>query len=138
LQEAGIICYLASGTDLPNVVEETRLLGLTGFFGEDGTVPRIHGALPAYQNFSKRMIIEQIIAENDLSGPELVTFGDGFVEIEETRRAGGIAVGIASCEDGGPEFDAWKAQRLREVGAQLLVSDWSEAVELLRALGVSS
>jgi phosphoglycolate phosphatase len=138
LQEAGITCYLASGTDLPNVIEEAQLLGLTGFFVEDGAAPRIHGALPEYQSFSKRMVIERIITENHLSGDELVAFGDGFVEIEETRRAGGIAVGIASREDGGTGLDSWKAHRLQEVGAHMLVPDWCASEELLGILGISS
>ncbi len=138
IQAAGITCYLASGTDRPNVVEEAELLGLTGFFAEEGTAPRIHGALVDHHNFSKRMIIEQIIQENALSGPELVAFGDGFVEIEEARRAGGIAVGIASREDGEAGMDPWKARRLQDVGAHLLVPDWSAADELLGLLGISA
>ncbi len=136
---AGVTCYLASGTDLPNVIDEARLLGLSGFFDDGGgDPPRIHGALADYRAFSKRAVIEQIIAENRLSGPELVAFGDGYVEIEETRRAGGIAVGIASREDGGDGCDPWKASRLQEVGAQVLVSDWRESKQLLQSLGVTA
>jgi phosphoglycolate phosphatase-like HAD superfamily hydrolase len=138
LGAAQITCYLASGTDLANVIEETELLGLTPFFSDDeGGAPRIHGALEDYHNFSKRMVIEQIIADNGLSGPELVAFGDGFVEIEETRRVGGIAVAIASREDGGSGCDPWKARRLRQVGANLLVNDWRDPADLLRQLGIS-
>lgn len=139
LGSMGVTCYLASGTDLPNVIEEAELLGLSGFFkSAEGGPPRIHGALEEQDKFSKRLVIERIVAENGLSGPELVAFGDGFVEIEETRRAGGITVGIASREDGGIGFDPRKARRLQDVGAHLLVCDWRESGPLLRALGITS
>ena len=44
------------------------------------------------------MLIDRIIAEHALSGPEFVAFGDGFVEIEDTKRVGGIGVGVATDE----------------------------------------
>lgn len=136
LQAAGVVCYLASGTDLPNVLEEAELLGVSQFFTDaDGC--RIYGALPEYQDFSKRMIIEQIISEHGLVGPELVTFGDGYVEIEETRRAGGMTVAIASRDNGDTGLDEWKAERLQEVCAHVLVADWMATDELLDTLGFS-
>jgi phosphoglycolate phosphatase len=135
LKAAGVTCWLASGTDHARVVEEAELLGLTGFFaGAQDEPDRIYGALEDYQNFSKAMIIEKIMADFGLSGPELVAFGDGYVEIEETRRAGGIAVGIASRESGGVGFDPWKKQRLQQVGAHVLVADWSEVIQLFSLL----
>lgn len=139
LHAAGVTCWLASGTDLPSVIEEAELLGLTSFFvGAEDEPARIYGALEEYQNFSKAMIIEKILTEYGLSGPELVAFGDGYVEIEETRRAGGIAVGIASRESGGVGFDPWKQRRLQQVGAHVLVPDWSESGQLLALLQVAS
>ena len=138
LDSKGVTCYLASGTDLPHVIEEAELLGLSGFFTPDEDHVRIHGALREHTNFSKRLVIERIVAQNGLSGPELVAFGDGFVEIEETRRAGGVAVGIASREDGGTGCDPWKARRLQDVGAHLLVSDWLQSDLLLRTLGITA
>ena len=85
--------YLASGTDIAFVRREAEFLGLTPFFG-----PHIYGALDDYQNFSKKMIIERILRENNLHGEELLGFGDGFVEIEEVKRVGGVAVAVASDE----------------------------------------
>jgi len=93
LGEHGLTLYLASGTDLKFVRQEAGLLGLTQFFGD-----RIYGALDDYQNFSKKIVIERIIGDNDLHGQELLGFGDGFVEIEEIKRAGGVAVAVASDE----------------------------------------
>ena len=88
LDSKGVTCYLASGTDLPHVIEEAELLGLSGFFTPDEDHVRIHGALREHTNFSKRLVIERIVAQNGLSGPEFVAFGDGFVEIELLRTLG--------------------------------------------------
>src|SRR5207237_7938610 len=91
LQRRGLALYLASGTDVAYVRREAELLGLSQYFG-----PHIYGALDDYQNFSKKMIIERILSENRLRGEELLGFGDGFVEIEEIKRVGGVAVAVAS------------------------------------------
>src|SRR5262249_27482026 len=91
LKRRGLTLYLASGTDLLYVSHEAELLGLTQFFGE-----RIYGALDDYQKFSKKILIERMLRVNDLRGDELLGFGDGFVEIEEIKRVGGVAVAVAS------------------------------------------
>ena len=44
------------------------------------------------------MVIEQILSDINLRGEELLGFGDGFVEIEEIKRVGGVAVAVASDE----------------------------------------
>src|SRR6516164_4403887 len=74
LRRRGLTLYLASGTDLKYVREEATLLGLAPYFGE-----HIYGALDEYQNFSKKMVIDQILREHHLCGEELLGFGDGFV-----------------------------------------------------------
>lgn len=135
LGAAGVTCYLASGTDVEFVREEAELLGFSEFF--DGG-RRIYGAVEDYRTFSKQMVIERIIADNDLSGLELVAFGDGYVEIEEIRRAGGVAVGVASREDGGQGYDPWKRNRLCQVHAHVLVPDWQKSERLLGFLGVAA
>ena len=122
----------------PMSLRRRSFSGCPVFFTADEGHGRIHGALREHANFSKRLVIERIVAQNGLSGPELVAFGDGFVEIEETRRAGGVAVGIASREDGGTGCDPWKARRLQDVGAHLLVSDWLQSDLLLRTLGITA
>jgi hypothetical protein len=59
------------------VRSESDAIGVAQFFG-----PHIYGALDDYQNFSKKMVIDRILSENQLQGDELLAFGDGFVEIE--------------------------------------------------------
>lgn len=126
LRGRGITCYLASGTDLPYVESEARALGVAELF--DGG---IYGALDAYQLFSKKLIIQRIFAEHDLHGPELVAFGDGYVEIENTVEAGGIAVGAATDEVARQGIDAWKRNRLVGAGAQVIVPEFREQERLV-------
>jgi phosphoglycolate phosphatase len=128
LRERGVSCYLASGTDEPFVLAEAAVLGVASCF--DG----IYGAQDDYKSFSKKMIINRIIAEHDLAGPEFVAFGDGYVEIEDTKRVAGIAVGVASDEARRTGIDEWKRNRLIEAGADLIVPDFGEHRSLLRYL----
>ncbi len=121
-------CYLASGTDEAYVLDEANLLGLTPYFD------RIYGAQDDYKNFSKRIVIQRIIRENKLSGPEFVGFGDGFVEIEDTKSVGGIAVGVATNEATREGIDEWKRSRLIEAGADLIIPDFRVTEKLLPLL----
>ncbi len=129
LTRRGVTCYLASGTDHPFVVEEAGLLGVAPYF--EG---RIYGAQEDYQRSTKKLLIARIIAENHLQGPDLIIFGDGYVEIANAVEVGGLAVGAATCEEGGQEWDEWKKTRLLEVGADLLVPHWGESPLLLAYL----
>jgi beta-phosphoglucomutase-like phosphatase (HAD superfamily) len=129
LRRRGLTLYLASGTDLKYVRHEVELLGLTGYFGE-----HIYGALDEYKNFSKKMIIERMLRENDLHGKELLGFGDGFVEIEEVKQVGGVAVAVASDEVNRRGINAWKRQRLVRAGADLVIPDYRCQESLLHYL----
>lgn len=129
LRQRGLTLYLASGTDLHYVRHEAELLGLTSSFGE-----HIYGALDQYKNFSKKLVIERILRENDLHGEELLGFGDGFVEIEEVRRVGGVAVAVASDEVNRRGVNAWKRQRLIRAGADIVIADYRQQERLLQYL----
>jgi phosphoglycolate phosphatase len=126
LRRRGLALYLASGTDLKYVREEAGLLGLTPFFGA-----HIYGAVDDHQSFSKRMVIERLIAEHGLRGEELLGFGDGFVEIEEVKRAGGVAVAVASDEVNRRGFNDWKRERLVRAGADIVIPEYRRADRLL-------
>src|SRR5712692_4662792 len=129
LRNRGLALYLASGTDLKFVRHEAGLLGLTRFFGD-----RIYGALDDYQNFSKKMVIERIIGDHDLHGEELLGFGDGFVEIEEIKRAGGVPVAVASDEVNRRGINLWKRDRLVQAGADLVIPEYRRQEELVNFL----
>jgi len=121
--------YLASGTDQAFVVEEARLLGVDRFFPD-----RIFGALDEYTKFSKKMLISRIISDLHLQGHEFMAFGDGYVEIQDTKRVDGVAVGVASREDGEAGWDEWKQRRLTLAGADLLIPDFEESGALMTLL----
>lgn len=129
LRRRGVRLYLASGTDEPFVQREATLLRIDEYF--DGGV---HGALDDYQSFSKQMVIDRIISENDLAGPELLSVGDGYVEIENAKSVGGLALGIPSLESDPFDYDPWKKERLIRAGADLLAPNFLEANALLEYL----
>lgn len=126
LRARGITCYVASGTDVGYVRDEAEALGLALYF--DGG---IYGAVDDWQSYSKAKIIQDILATHGLSGRGLVTFGDGYVEIENTVAAGGLAVGVASDEVHRAGINAWKRNRLIAAGAHLIIPDFREARALV-------
>jgi hypothetical protein len=77
------------------------------------------------------MIVERILRDNKLAGEELLGFGDGFVEIEEIKRAGGVAVAVASDEVERSGVNDWKRQRLLRAGADIVIGDYRRQAELL-------
>jgi phosphoglycolate phosphatase-like HAD superfamily hydrolase len=129
LRRRGLTLYLASGTDLKYVRDEAELLGLAPSFGE-----HVYGALDEHRNFSKKMIIEKILADHGLCGEEMLGFGDGFVEIEEVRRVGGVAVAVASDEVARRGVNAWKRNRLVRAGADVVIPEYRRHERLLRYL----
>lgn len=129
MRDRGVTMYVASGTDRPYVLDEAAALGIIEFFGD-----RIYGALDDYRSFSKAMLIQRIIEENHLHGSEFVGFGDGYVEIENTKDAGGIAVGVATDEARRQGIDHWKRNRLLDAGADIIIPDFREHQRLLSYL----
>jgi phosphoglycolate phosphatase len=127
LRERGVAIYIASGTDEEFVLEEARLLGL-----DEYAAGAVYGAQADHRNFSKEMVIERILRENQVDGNRLVAFGDGYVEIADCKAVGGLAVAVASDEAGRSGLpDPWKRERLIGAGADIVVADYREAPALL-------
>jgi phosphoglycolate phosphatase-like HAD superfamily hydrolase len=136
LKDRGLTLYLASGTDEGAVKREAELLDIDRFFD-----PHIYGAQDDYLRFSKKLVIERILAENEISGSRLLSFGDGYVEIENTKQVGGFAVAVASDEanNGSGRVDAWKRARLLGVRADAVIPDYRDAIAFVdRLLGHAS
>ena len=134
LKARGLKMYLASGTDEVYMKEEARLIDVAKYF--DGGV---YGALDDYKSFSKKILVQRILAGTDVRGAEIIGFGDGYVEIEEVKLVGGVAVGVASMEPECVAVDEWKRQRLIGVGADYIVPNYLCHEELMGALfGVDS
>lgn len=129
LRARGLTLYLASGTDQAQVEEEVRLLQMDGYF----QLP-LYGAGDA--GFTKAAALEDILGRTGCSGGQLLSFGDGPVEIQNTKALGGMAVGLAGEETapGSGRWDPWKRRQLREAGADALIPDYGDAAELFRCL----
>jgi phosphoglycolate phosphatase-like HAD superfamily hydrolase len=129
LKARGLKMYLASGTDEAYMKEEARLIDVARYF--DGGV---YGALDDLKAFSKKILVQRIIASTDVRGDEIIGFGDGYVEIEEVKLVGGVAVGVASTEPECQTVDEWKRRRLIGVGADYIVPNYLCHRELTEAL----
>ena len=127
----GVRCYLASGTDEELVRRDAALLEFDHLF-EGG----IFGALRRYESFSKRQVIERIISEHQLNGPELIVIGDGFVEIQNGREAGAVTFGVHSPENNRYHMNSGKRERLLEAGAHFLAPGLEDGAALLDYLRV--
>jgi phosphoglycolate phosphatase len=128
LRGRGYKMYLASGTDHEDVVAEAKLLDVYKYF--DG----VHGAQDDLKAFSKGLLIKRIIESAEFRGPEFLGFGDGYVEIEEVKKVGGTAVGVATNEPECLSIDTWKRDRLAGVGADFIVPNYLALNDLLDAL----
>jgi len=129
LKQRGVKLYLASGTDRQDVAAESEALGYADLF--DGG---IYGSLGDITKYSKKMVIDDIMTENNLQGPELAVFGDGPVEMRECRKHEGIAIGIASDEVRRHGLNVEKRTRLIKAGAHIIIPDFSQHSELLTCL----
>lgn len=128
LLSKGINIYCASGTDQPQVREEAGFLGLDRYFGEN-----IYGALDEHaEQCSKEVVINRLLKEKNIKGSELLSFGDGFVEIELVKNVGGYAVAVATDEKNRNGVDADKRERLLKAGADAVIPDF-ENTEILMA-----
>jgi len=122
LRNRGIRMFLASGTDEVFVKKESDLLGVIPYFDS-----HIYGAQDQYRLFSKKMVIQRVLTEENLKGSEFVAFGDGYVEIENTKEVGGVAIGVATEERlRSGIVDEWKRERLIGAGADLIIPDFAE------------
>lgn len=133
LHDAGVRLYLASGTDEADVVQEAEALGYAPLF--EG---RIYGANTDMAHDAKRMVLEKILREiGPAKAAHIVTFGDGPVEIRETRKRGGLTVGVASDERQRFGLVVEKRTRLIRAGAHLVVGDYAQLPGLLQLLRLS-
>lgn len=129
LQAQGIRCYLASGTDEKDVLYEAHLLGLDGVF-EGG----IHGAHDHMLTCSKELVIRDMLERENILPNQLVSFGDGYVEVELVANLGGLAIGAATNEDTREGINQWKRNRLIAAGAHGIIPDFRNAEEIIAAI----
>jgi len=127
LKNEGMDCYLTSGTDEVDVLEEAELLNVAQYFKE------IHGARDDNSTLcSKEEVINDLIKSKSLKGSDFITFGDGYVEIEIAKNIDSYAVAVATNEEEKDRsVNQWKRGRLLKAGADCVIPDFSDANRLL-------
>jgi fructose-1-phosphate kinase PfkB-like protein/phosphoglycolate phosphatase-like HAD superfamily hydrolase len=128
LKMRNVKLHLASGTDQEDVINEAKLLGYAHLFDN------IYGSINDVTKYSKKILIDRILKENQLIGNELAVFGDGPVEMQECRRFNGIAIGVASDEVNPGRLHPGKRTRLIKSGAQIVVSNYLQGSKLINLL----
>ncbi len=132
LQKHGVVLYLASGTDHNDVLNEAEVLGYAHLF--DGGIV---GSVGDIDRDPKRMVLRKILSEiGTENAAAVLTFGDGPVEIRETKKLGGYAVGVASDEVRRYGLNLNKRERLVRAGAEAIVPDYSQLRHLLEFLAI--
>jgi hypothetical protein len=80
-------------------------------------------------------VLERILTEiGDEARENILVFGDGPVEIRETHKRGGYAIGVASDEVRRYGLNLAKRTRLIEAGADLIVPDYSQLNTLVKLI----
>jgi len=129
---SGIKLYLASGTDVADVINEARVLGYDHLF--EG---RIYGAVGDINKEAKKIVLDRILNTIGVSAfGTIATFGDGPVEIRETSKRGGITIGVASNELRRYGLNENKRTRLIKAGADIIIPDFSQSSQLLSLLNI--
>ena len=126
LAARGLKMYLASGTDDAYVKRESSLLDVAKYFNGG-----VFGAQDDLKSFSKGMLVAKIISSAEAEPSQIVGFGDGFVEIDEVKKVGGLGVGLATDEPECLTVDPWKRERLVRVGADYILPNFLEMEGLL-------
>jgi phosphoglycolate phosphatase len=126
----GWLVAIASGTELPHVQSESRVLKIHHFFGQ-----RIFGPRDNNATFSKESVLRQLMAEHEMRGDEIVAIGDGPAEIRAAKAVGALALGVASDEihqDG--RVNKLKRDHLLRAGADAIIPDYQHLAPILRLL----
>jgi len=132
LYNSGVKLYLASGTDVEDVAGESKILGYDHYF--EG---RIYGSVGDLNKDAKKIVLDQILDTiGESATGKLITFGDGPVEIRETRKRGGVTVGVASDELRRYGLNKHKRTRLIKAGSDIIIPDFSQYRRIIELLNI--
>ena len=126
----GLKVIILSGNPHGQVNEEAELLDLSRY---------CHGHVYGFKdanNFSKQSVIEELMAEENFSGENLIAIGDGAGEIMAAKALGGLAVAVCSDEEdnGSGLIDEHKRTTLVNAGADAVIADYREPETLLKTI----
>ncbi|MDR2345661.1 MAG: HAD family hydrolase [Planctomycetaceae bacterium] len=125
LRSRNIKIYIASGTEEVFIREDVKLLKIDNFF--DGGV---YGSQPDPAAFSKKIMVDKILNENEIESCELLGIGDGVTEISAVQDVGGFNIGVASDESGKAFVDSWKRRQLITAGADWIIPNYTDTNQL--------
>ncbi len=131
LRRDGLTLVILSSTVEHRVKEEAEALGIAEFFGR-----HIYGSPVNPAGFLKKDVFERLLREDGVSGENLLSFGDGPVEIVATKELGGLALAVCSDEhiNGSGMMDSFKRRQLFESGADAAIPDYRDALALVNWL----
>lgn len=131
LRSLGITCIVLSSTIEHRVKEEAEALGLTQYFGR-----HIYGSPADPRDFTKLAVFQRLFQEEGITGENLLSYGDGPVEIICTKELGGLAIAVCSDENhnGSGVMDPFKQRQLTEAGADAVLPDFRDSLALLDVL----
>lgn len=92
------------------------------------------GAKKGSRACSKGQVLESLLKRTDNQMGDLLVVGDGPVEIQQARRHGGIALGLASNEERRFGLNPAKRRRLIRAGAHAVVPDFSQWQEWIEQI----
>lgn len=119
LRLRGLPILVLSGTVRDQVQREIELLGLESLIDEL-LAPNGDDA-----QFNKRDEIAGVLRRFNVSGGQLLSFGDGVVETEAARSVGGLAIAVASEPPPKRGVNARKREALVRVGADAVIGDFA-------------
>ena len=113
-----------------------------GMKGDGGFLPKAatwrRGLAPVQRQTEhfQELVIDRLLAEEAISCSRMLAFGDGPVEIQETKRTGGVAVAVAGDEEnnGSGRPDPCKREQLLQAGADAVTADFQAADGLLKMI----
>lgn len=131
LRGRGLTCIILSSTVEERVREEAALLELTPFFGL-----HIYGGTGDPAQFSKMAVFRRLLQTEAIPGHQLLSFGDGPVEIANTKELGGGAIAVCSDEhhNGSGLLDPFKQRLLWAAGADAAIPDYRDANAVMDAV----
>jgi FMN phosphatase YigB (HAD superfamily) len=128
LRRERITPVILSSTVEERVREEAHLLELSRYFG-----PHVYGGTGDPASFSKMEVFKRLLRTEGLTGRHLLSFGDGPVEIVNTKELGGLAIAVCSDEhhNGSGLMDPYKLRQLLDAKADAAIPDYRDASPLV-------